>query len=75
MKMTFTIFVFLLSFSVQASYVAQVKYLKGRATLLRAGTLTATEVKVGQRLKEDASVLTYAKSILKIKFFDEFYFY
>ena len=51
-------------------YVARVAFIKGKATQLSPHKRNAVRIKRGDRLREDSSILTYDRSVLKIKFFD-----
>lgn len=48
--------------------VATITNLRGRVSVLRPGALLASQVKVGDRLEEDTSILTGPKSFVKLTF-------
>lgn len=50
---------------------AYVTHIKGRVTILPPGAKFAHELKVGDQVHEDSSVLTYDKSFVRIKFADD----
>ncbi len=53
------------------SFVAEVVKIRGNATQLPSNALEAKELKLGDKLTEDTSILTSSKSFVKIKFLDD----
>ena len=69
-KLSLLMFFFSLN-TFAAPYVAKVIYLRGKSTCLSPGEKKARKIKSSDKFVEDDSILTYDKSILKIRFFDK----
>jgi hypothetical protein len=69
--MKFLIVSLILSVSVFAGYDATVKMVKGTVTVLRPGTHDVIHVKKGDTIPQNSSILTGAKSIVKLRFKDK----
>jgi hypothetical protein len=63
---------FLFSINISAAnYVAEVVKVRGKVTQLRPGALSASKVKLGDRLSEDTSIVTAKRSFIRVKFIDD----
>ena len=71
MKLNILIITTLLSTSSFAAQKVKVIFVKGKVTALLPGTVEAINVKKDQLLPEDTSVVTGAKSIIRLKFADK----
>jgi hypothetical protein len=71
MKLNILIITTLLSTSSFAAQKVKVIFVKGKVTALLPGTVEAINVKKSQLLPEDTSVVTGAKSIIRLKFADK----
>lgn len=66
----FSFLFLIINFSYAALPVADVAIVKGKVTKLVPGSLIASEVKVGDRLTQDTSVVTGDKSFIRITLID-----
>jgi hypothetical protein len=71
MKLKLLILAIILSANCFAAQKATVILVKGKVTALLPGAIEAIKVKKGQSLPEDTSVVTGAKSIVRLKFSDK----
>lgn len=71
MKSALLLLTVLMSLSSFGAQTAKVLMVRGEVTALRPGDVDAIKVKKGQVLPEDTSILTAAKSIVRLKFADK----
>jgi hypothetical protein len=64
-------FIFFCRNSFAITNIAEVVKVRGEVTQLSPGAKDARQVSIGDKLAEDTSILTGAKSFIKIKFLDE----
>jgi hypothetical protein len=67
----FLLFCGLLMSAYGAGPIAEVVLVRGKATMLRPGAWIAYEIKTGDKILEDSSIVTHDKSLVKLKFIDE----
>ncbi|OUR97228.1 hypothetical protein A9Q84_12950 [Halobacteriovorax marinus] len=63
-------FVFSTSLSFSRGNIARVVKIRGKVTLLKPGGLSAIKVQLNDKLTEDASLVTYRRSFIRIMFDD-----
>ncbi len=71
MKIIICSLVFTFSFQLLAAQNARVKIVRGNATKLLPGKVKATQIKKGDLLPEDTSIVTSAKSFVRVVFQDK----
>ncbi|WP_127715985.1 FecR domain-containing protein [Halobacteriovorax sp. HLS] len=75
MKFLFQLILFISTFSLSQNcfaktYIAKIVKLRGEATQLVPGKVSAVKLKFGDQLVEDTSIVTRDKSFVRIEFFD-----